>query len=114
MKIGYTGQEQDIPRPVSFKIDYDEISKTERAASGKLLKEIIAIKKKFTLTYDSLDKDTINMLENLFLAGDAVNFIYDDAGATKSATVYIDPIPREVFLYKTEYSRNITITFKEM
>lgn len=114
MKIGYTGYEQDILDPDGFVITPFEIAKYERTASGRLVKDVIAVKNKFTLQYDAFSAADADLFLEYYIAGKAVNFIYSDAGREKSATVYITDIPRELYIYDWQYSQNITITLEEV
>ena len=114
IKIGLLGQEREIQKPKKFEIDYQEISRTDRTASGRRVKDIIALKKVFTLTFDGMLPENMKYLRDLYEAGSAVNFIYEDADGIQSAYVDIVSIPRELFTYKMKYSQNITITLEEV
>lgn len=114
MRIGYAGNEQDIPKPKQMSISEIEIAKAERTASGKLVKDIIAIKKKIQLKYDGLTAVSFNLFRSYFEAGEPVNFIYDEAGQTKIVQCYITEIPRQVFVFNPSYVSDITITLEEV
>jgi hypothetical protein len=113
MKIGYIGQEVEIPDPEGFAITPIEISKSERTASGRMVKDIIAVKRKFSLRYDALDPADVNIFVSFYEIGRTVNFIYEDSGRTVSAIVYITDLPRELFVHDFRYSENINITLEE-
>lgn len=114
MKLGYIGNEVDLPRPQSVNVDYVELSKKVIMASGKTVKEIKRIKKILTITYDGLTTNVINLLLTLFESGKPVNYIYNDAGQAKSLEVYITSIPRDLYIPKPQYSKNIVITLEEV
>ncbi|KHO62670.1 hypothetical protein THYS13_07330 [Thermoanaerobacter sp. YS13] len=114
MKIGYSGAEQDIPRPKQISIVDKEIAKADRTASGKLVKDIIAIKKEIQLKYDGLTPTSFNLFRTYFEAGKPINFIYDEAGQTKTIQCYITEMPRQVFIHNTNYVSDITITLEEV
>lgn len=114
MKLGYLGQEITILDPDGFQIVPFEIARVDRTASGRLVKDIIAIKNRFILQYDALDPDDIDTFIQLFTTGRALNFIYEDSGKEKEAKVYITNFPRELFIYDWRYSENITITLEEI
>lgn len=114
MKMGNPGSEKEMPRPERVSIEYIEISRKNRTASAKLVKDIIAIKQIFTISYKGLTTNNINMFLQIYQARKAVNFIYDDAGKVKSTMVYLTNFPRELFIPKPQYSKNITITLEEV
>lgn len=113
MKIGRTGLEQDIPRPTSFSIDPVEVSKSERTASGRLVKDIVAIKNEYNLTYQGLKPNQLKIFTDLYALGDPVSFIYDDASGEQTKSVYITSLPRGVFVRRPSLSENVTITLVE-
>ena len=114
MKIGYAGQEQDIPRPKQMSVVDVEIAKVDRTASGKMVKDIKAIKKKIQFRYDGLTAASFNLFQTYYKAGKPVNFIYDEAGQTKTIQCYITEMPRNVFVHNTNYVSDITITLEEV
>lgn len=114
MKIGYIGQEIEILDPDSFRIVPFELSKKVTMASGRTVKEIIAIKNNFILNYDAMSPDDINPFIEIFTNNGVVNFIYEDRGITKNAIVSIAEIPRDLFVYDWQYSENVTISLEEV
>lgn len=114
MKIGYAGLEQVIPKPKQVSIVDIEIAKGDRTASGKLVKDIIAVKKKIQLKYDGLTAASFNLFRSYFEAGKPVNFVYDEAGQTKIIQCYITEMPRQLFIHNTNYVSDITITLEEV
>ena len=114
MKLGYIGQEVEILDPDGFQITPIEIARGDRTASGRLVKDVVAIKHQFTLHYNALGPDDANFFVNLYSSGNTLNFIYEDSGEEKQAQVYITAIPRELFIYDWQYSQNVTITLEEV
>jgi hypothetical protein len=73
-----------------------EISRAERAISGKLRKEIITTKKKITLAYETITGTDLTTYLTLYaLEGELVIKIYTSAVAYDQYTVYMQPISRE-------------------
>jgi len=104
-----------IPIPeTDVQIDEIEISRAERTVSGRLVKDIIAIKKTFTLSYAGLlPADALTFI-NAYRTGDPVTFEYEDVTGTHSVEVYIQSLPRSIYNPKPEYTKDITITLVEV
>jgi hypothetical protein len=49
-----------------YKVDSEKIGRIERTASGRLVQDIRATKKKFTLTYEMIDGDDLDALIDLY------------------------------------------------
>lgn len=106
---------QTIPTPwQNVGIDYIEISKSERTASGRLVKDIVAIKKQFSIPYIGLKPSDAQIFINVYESGEPVEFEYQDLGQTKTAMVYVVGLPREIYSPKPDYTANITITLEEV
>jgi len=62
--------EQTVFTPEAFGRKFDKqrqiISREERAASGLLRRDLIAIKQVFTLTYETIDQEELDNFEDLF------------------------------------------------
>jgi len=114
MKLGYLGQEVTLQDPDGFKIEPFEIAKIDRTASGKKVKDVIAVKHRYTLFYKALEPEDVRILVNFYLSGDSLSFLYSDSGEEKQAVVDITSIPRELFIYDWQYSENINITLEEV
>lgn len=105
---------QMIPMPRrNIAIEYAEISRSERAVTGRLVKEKVVIKKRFSIPYNGLKPDDALIFINAFEAGKPVLFEYDDVRGPQTATVYITGVPREIYSYKPNYTANVTITLEE-
>ena len=105
----------EIPTPeTDVQIDEIEISRAERTVSGRLVKDIIAIKKTFTLSYAGLlPADALTFI-NAYHNGNPVIFQYEDVTGTHSVEVYIQSLPRSVYNPKPEYTKDITIVLEEI
>ena len=115
MKIGTAGLEQEIPTPQApLVITPFEIKRNIRTASGKLKKNVIAIKHKYQLSYKGLSPATLKIFADIYKAGQAVNFIYDDSDGEKTVVVYIIPPSRDVPKYHPELSQNVSIELEEV
>ena len=110
MKLnGYT-----IPTPrQNIAVEYIEISRSERTVTGRLVKEKISIKKRFTLPYQGLTPEQALIFINAYEAGKPVPFEYEDIRGTQTTTVYVTSIPREIYSYKPRYTANVSITLEE-
>ena len=105
-----------VQAPISenFKINPIEISKKIRMASGKTVKEVVAIKNYFTLTYKGLRYRDYKIFYDAFIDGNPVRFTYEDNGIEKTDTVYIESVPRGIYQDVSSVSHNITITMEEV
>jgi hypothetical protein len=105
---------QTIPTPrQNIAIEYIEISRSERTITGRLVKEKIAIKKRFSIPYNGLKPDEALIFINAFEAGKPVLFEYEDVRGTQTATVYVMSLPREIYSPKPQYTANVSITLEE-
>lgn len=103
-KLGLPGYEQNIPRPDSFKISPIKIERAERTASGRLVKDVIAKKKQFQLSYKGLDAQTTTMLEDLYYDIEGfLSFVYESNGIEKNAIVDFTDFDKERLQTPDEY-----------
>jgi hypothetical protein len=104
-----------IPIPENdIQIDEIEISRAERTVSGRLVKDIIAIKKTFTLSYAGLlPADALTFI-NAYRIGEPVTFEYEDVEGSHSKQVYIHSLPRSIYNPKPQYTKNITVVLEEV
>ena len=105
---------KEIPTPrENMKIDYIEISRSERAITGRLRKEIVAIKRQFSIPYQGLSPEYATIFIDIYESGRPVLFEYEDVKGEQSAIVYITSLPREIYSPKPKYTQNITIGLEE-
>lgn len=104
-----------IPTPRgNIGIEYIEISRSERAMTGRLVKDIIAIKRIFSIPYQGLVPNDALIFINIYKSGRAVEFEFEDIRGPEKATVYIQSLPREIYTPKPQYTQNITIALEEV
>ena len=105
----------EIPTPENdIQIEEIEIAREERMASGKLVKEIIATKLRFTLQYKGLLPNDALIFINAYRTGEPVTFEYEDVEGSHSKQVYIHPLPRSIYNPKPQYTKNITVVLEEV
>lgn len=90
----------------------DELSREQRTASGRLVRDIIAVKKKITLSYETIDGDDLTTFLDLYDLQDELSLLIyhtdvptttDDEGNYYDAyTVLMKPIGRERLLLTGE------------
>jgi len=111
--VKLNGQEIPTPRQ-NMGIDYIEISKSERTMTGRLVKDIVAIKRIFSITYQGLTPEQALIFIDIYNSGREVIFEFEDVRGIETATVYIASLPREIFIHKPQYTKNVTITLEEV
>lgn len=105
---------QVIPTPRgNIGIESIQISRTERTISGRMVKDIIANKKVFTLTYQGLTPEQALIFINAYESGRPVQFDYVDVHGPQRKIVYITSLPREIYTPRPQYTQNVTITLEE-
>lgn len=102
-----------------LKIADVQLSREERTASGKLVRDIIAVKKKFTLSYSEIDGvDLDNLLIIYAYDSELVLRIYTDDDFSEDYTVMMDPLERERLLLSGPSDSglwsNVTVTLNEV
>ena len=113
MKLKLNGTEIPIPEN-DIQIEEIEIAREERTANGRLVKDIIAVKKTYTLQYAGLLPSHALTFINAYRTGEPVTFEYEDVEGAHSKQVYIHPLPRSIYNPKPEYTKDITITLEEV
>lgn len=77
-----------------------EISREERTASGKLVKDIVAVKKVFTLDYGLIDGPDLQIFVDFYeLHSELLFRYYTDETTFEDYTVLPDPVDRRRFLH---------------
>src|SRR5690554_1057883 len=105
----------EIPTPENdIQIEEIEISRAERTVSGRLVKDIVTTKMRFTLQYKGLLPNDALIFINAYRTGEPVIFEYEDVTGTHSVEVYIQSLPRSIYNPKPEYTKDITITLEEV
>lgn len=105
----------EIPTPeTDVQIDEIEISRAERTVSGRLVKDIVTTKLRFTLQYKGLLPNDALIFINAYRTGEPVTFEYEDVEGSHSKQVYIHPLPRSIYNPKPQYTKNITVILEEV
>jgi len=109
MAISLTLNGTPIKTPTSFNISRFKLSKAERVASGKMVMDIVARKRKFSLSYTVLSGADLKTILDI-LDTDTAFFAFtytDEDGAAKSATVYPGAIAQDKFRSTPWYWKNV-------
>ena len=85
----------------------------DKRTIGRMVKDIIAVKRRFTLTYQGLTSEHALIFLNAYRSGRPVTFEYIDIQGVQTARVYIMSLPREIFTPRPRYTQNVTITMEE-
>lgn len=117
LKLGVENNEQELTAfGRTFIVDDNIIYKEQRTISGKLLRDIIAIKKQFTVKYSLLENSVINYLLYLQQLNAVLSFIVDINGSVTKYYVVMDSFSRtrELITETTTYWSDVTLTLKEV
>lgn len=102
-----------IPSPNSFSIRTYNIEHSERTASGRLVKDIIAVKRTFLLKYLGLNATEKAVFNTLKEKQDFLILDYLEGGEVKTATVWMNELPAEMVTMNPEEWEDITIKLEE-
>ena len=101
-----------------FAIEDFEISKERRTASGRLVKEVIAVKKRFTLGYSFVTNAILKQLKELYQSGihNQLNLkIEQEDGSIEEYEVVFRPFSRSRYLIGDKwYWEGISIELEEV
>ena len=125
--IGPLGTETLItPFGRKLRIADTENSRSERTASGRLVKDIISVKKKITLTFSEIDADDLTTLIDLYDLHEELSILIyhtdvptttsDESNYYDSYTVMMEPLDRERLLLGVTDGiwSNITVELNEV
>jgi hypothetical protein len=95
----YTISGITIKRPSSFKVEKYKITNANRLANGNMTADVLAKKRKYTLTYNQITSNELNKIINILWDNMEYffPFTYVENGSIQSATVYPGSIPAELF-----------------
>lgn len=84
-----------IKKPSTFKVERYNVTTMERLSNADMVGDLVAKKRKFYFTYDSISAEDFDTILSAIYDGDDLffNFTYTDRGAKQSATVYVGSIP---------------------
>ncbi|MBU9711058.1 hypothetical protein [Evansella tamaricis] len=117
IKLGRKNQEEELNKGIITLGEEDiEISREDRTASGRLVRDIIAIKKRFSLSYGVLEGEDLEQLSRLYNLQVPLNLIIErESGSNDSYEVVFRPFARSNFLRTGEwYWRGISVTLEEV
>lgn len=88
----------EIKNPSKFKIERYNLTQSSRVASGQMMMELIAKKRKFYFTYEAISATELNVILDAIWETDEVFFelTYTENNQRKTATVYTGSIPTEL------------------
>lgn len=88
----------EVKKPSSFKIERYNVTNMERLSNADMVGDLIAKKRKFYFTYDTLTAAELNTILNAIWDIETLfyPFEYEDNGVSKSAIVYSGSIPTEL------------------
>ena len=113
--------ETEIKSPSGFNLERYTITKAARVASGDMVMEFVANKRKFVFKYDAITATDLNTIIYALWTSVATSkkcfleLTYVENGATKTATVYAGGIPAELHSAKTTewVWKNVTFSLIE-
>lgn len=87
-----------IKDPTDWDVEEYKLTKAGRVASGKMVMDVVAKKRKFVLSYNVLSGTHLKTIRDI-LYSDASFFTleYEDNGVLQTATVYVGAIKRKRF-----------------
>ncbi|MFI3171108.1 MAG: hypothetical protein R3Y58_01870 [Eubacteriales bacterium] len=87
----------EIKNPSTFKKERYNITDMYRLASGYMVGDLIAPKRKYYFTYTAISqKDLDTILEAIWSAKIFFTLVYDENGKEEEAEVYVGSIPSEL------------------
>lgn len=102
-RLGLAGYESVIPAPAGFEIATKEIAQEGRTVSGRLVKDIVATKRVFSLDFKALIPSDVQILLTEYGRKQPLTFIYPDQGEDQTAIVWFTDFSREKVLAGEEY-----------
>lgn len=113
MTDGFVLDRYVIDYPADFSVEEFDVEYSDRVASGKLVTDVIATKRKFYLTYNYLTVDEITTLATIRAKRDFVDFKYKYLGVTETVTVWVHPITYVGYMQDPETWTDFKITLEE-
>ena len=115
--LGRPGMEILMPHLNRTFVEQDtEISTKSRTASGRLVEDIVAVKKVFNITYGTLKDEDLEALKELYKIGDMLSLkVERNSGNIETYTVKMSPFNRQRLIIATRwYWNGVTITLEEV
>ncbi len=105
-----------VKAPTDLKIGRFDLTKSGRTASGKMVMELIATKKRVDITWKMLpDNELQKIIDTITASKPFFSLEYPDAGGTKTMTCYAGDIVTSLWHTKNgvRYWEEISIPFIE-
>ena len=99
-----------------FSIKNKLLSRDERTASGRLVRDIIATKKEFTLSYDMIDGDELDTFKDLYDEEDELLLrIYTSETEYDDYTVLMEPLDYDrILMFDNGLWGNVEVALLEV
>lgn len=106
-----------IKTPTELKVGIYRLSKAERTASGKMVMEVIAIKRRLDLTWEIIADDDLSTILDVLESKVFHTVTYPDpqSGESHTITAYVGDITQEAFQRRAgkRFWRNVSIALIE-
>lgn len=105
---------QEIPTPIANpQIEYITISRSERAISGRMRTEVVAVKYRITLQYQGLKPEIARLFIDAHKTQRTVQFEFYDCYGKHTIEAYVTISGHELYAPMPQYHANITVTIEE-
>jgi hypothetical protein len=105
-----------VKTPSELKVGRFDITKSNRSASGKMMMEIIATKRRVDCTWNYIKDSDLQLIIDTIMANKPFfNLEYPDVGGTKTMTCYAGDIVTSLWYTKNgiRYWEEVSIPFIE-
>lgn len=116
MEASYKINGTPIKRPSSFKIERYNVTNLERLANAEMCGDLIAKKRKFLFTYDTIQSTELDAILDLIWETNSVFFdlTYIENNEEKTARVYSGAIPSDLHRTGSKWVwKNVTFSLIE-
>lgn len=113
MTDGFILDNNVIDYPTEFNVEEFDIEYSDRVASGKMVTDIIATKRKFYLDYTYLTVAEIQTLATIRAKRDFVDFTFKYLGETETVSVWVHPITYTGYMQNPETWTDFKIILEE-
>ena len=92
------------------------LSRTQRTASGRLVRDIITTKKEFTLSYDMIDGDELDVFKDLYDEADELLLrVYTSDIAYDDYTILMEPLDYDrILMFDNGLWGNVEVALLEV
>ena len=102
-----------IPYPNEFYIMTFNIERSDRTASGRLVKDIVTVKRQFTLRYRNLSGSEMALFSSLKAKNEFLVLKWYENDEQKSAVVWLNELPGSMVTIVPEEWEDVTIELEE-